>query len=312
MIMTTPFYSVVIPTFNRSSTIEPTLRSVQTQTFEDFECLIIDDGSSDVDQLEALVAGLNDERFRVIRRENGGGGAARNTGIDESAGSYIAFLDSDDLFLPEKLYLVHSYIIDTGASALYSYAYVDRGNGARWIRPDRGIAANESVATYLFIANQFIQTSTIVISTDLAKKIRFDPDLRKGQDLDFCLRADVQGVEFKMLERPMIVWTDVSEVGRTSRHAGADAPKAWLASHSNLMSPREILGYRATVLAYYQPKYLALSVIKDLLLAVLVAGVPIKVAMRHFLRFVLPKSTYRALVQRFLATSAKAKIDGSN
>ena len=88
-----PLVTVVIPVFNRAEAILPTLKSVQEQTFGDFECLVVDDGSEDGGQLKQLVGGLNDSRFRYIRRDNGGGGAARNTGIDEASGRLVALLD---------------------------------------------------------------------------------------------------------------------------------------------------------------------------------------------------------------------------
>lgn len=91
-------FSIVIPAYNRADTILPTLQSVQAQTFDDFECLIVDDGSKDGAALKQVVEGMNDPRFHYIHRENGGGGAARNTGIMAAKGDYIAFLDSDDFF----------------------------------------------------------------------------------------------------------------------------------------------------------------------------------------------------------------------
>lgn len=295
--MSSPYFTVVVPTYNRANTITGTLLSVQQQSFTDFECIIIDDGSDDADELERAVAQLNDKRFRVIQRPNGGGGAARNTGIEAAAGSYIAFLDSDDKFLRNKLEIVHARLGQEPGQAYYSYAHVDRGvAGKAWTRPDRPIGEKEAMADYLFVANQFVQTSTIVMPKETARSIMFDPALRKGQDLDFCVRADAAGIRFKMIEEPLIIWTDVSEVGRTSRQAGAAAPQAWLDSHASIMSPRAVVGYRATVLSYYQPKYKLPLVLYDIVKGVLSAGVPPKVAMRHLLRFCLPRRFYRSLV----------------
>jgi len=308
-----PFFSVIIPTFNRSDTIYKTLISVKEQTFADFECLIVDDGSSDVDQLKQVVRDLEDPRFRVIERENGGGGAARNTGIDESYGAYVAFLDSDDIFHADKLEAANASLRVDPCDALYSYASVDRGvPGRTWQRPDRPIHVGESMASYLFIANQFVQTSTIIIKTALARTVRFNPTLRKGQDLDFCLRLDAAGVHFRMIERSLVTWFDASEVGRTSRYAGVKAPTQWLAGHAHLMTRKEVLGYRATVLAYYQPKYKFMMVAKDLILGTLVAGVPLKVTVRQLLRFILPRHVYRQLVALALKGIGQRRREGSH
>lgn len=297
--MNDPYFTVVVPTYNRAQVIGDTLLSVKQQTFTDFECIIIDDGSDDADELDRAVEKLNDDRFRVIHQANGGGGAARNAGIEQAAGRHIAFLDSDDKFLPNKLSIFHARLEQetTTDCAYYSFAHVDRGvAGKTWIRPDRAIGDGEAMADYLFVANQFVQTSTIVMPTELARAVMFDPALRKGQDLDFCVRADAAGIRFKTIEEPLIIWIDISEVGRTSRQAGASAPQAWLDSHADIMSPRAVLGYRATVLSYYQPKYKLPIVLYDVVNGVISAGVPAKVAARHLLRFCLPRRLYRSLV----------------
>ena len=97
-----PPVTVVIPTFNRASVIGRAIRSVLGQTCQDWELIVVDDGSTD--GTEQAVRGLSDNRIKYIRHDrNGGGGAARNTGIRHAQGEYVAFLDSDDEWLPEKL-----------------------------------------------------------------------------------------------------------------------------------------------------------------------------------------------------------------
>jgi glycosyltransferase involved in cell wall biosynthesis len=94
--------SVVIPSYNRAHCILETLESVYSQTFRDFEVVIIDDGSTD--NTREVLAPFGD-RIRYIHQENRGLAGARNRGIAEARGEWIAFLDSDDLWLPEKLEL---------------------------------------------------------------------------------------------------------------------------------------------------------------------------------------------------------------
>src|SRR6266481_5515722 len=99
-----PLVSVIIPTFDRPKFLEAALRSVLRQTVTDFEVLVIDDGSA-TDVLPLLDA-LHDGRIRYFRHEsNRGEAAARNTGIINARGAYLAFLDDDDEWLPEKLRL---------------------------------------------------------------------------------------------------------------------------------------------------------------------------------------------------------------
>lgn len=99
-----PLVSVVIPTFNQPALLRQTLASVISQTFQDFEIVVINDGSTD-DTLEQLapLAAAHAGQLRIITQENRGIGAARNRGIDESGGKYVALLDHDDLWLPGKL-----------------------------------------------------------------------------------------------------------------------------------------------------------------------------------------------------------------
>ncbi|WP_264187718.1 glycosyltransferase family 2 protein [Salipiger thiooxidans] len=294
-------FSVVIPAFNRAATVLPTLKSVRDQTFADWECIVVDDGSADGEALKAAVEGMNDPRFRYVWRENGGGGAARNSGIEAATGDYIAFLDSDDFFLPDKLATFAGTMTDDPDIAWYAPTYVDRGVEKRWVRPDRAIGDREDVGEYLFVANQFIQTSTLVLKTETARRIPFDPALRKGQDLDLCVRLQAGGVRFRMLPEPLTVWVDASEANRTSRHRGWEAPTAWLEGARPMLTDKAFRGYRATVLAYYlagAKPFRALSYILD---GWVRAGVPLGICARQIARSFIPRSTYRRAVNTYVA-----------
>jgi glycosyltransferase involved in cell wall biosynthesis len=97
-----PFFSVVIPTFNRANKLKKTLESVLVQTFTDFEVLVMDDGSSD--DTQAVVESFQDARIRYEWAPNSGGPATpRNRGIDAAKADWVCFLDADDLWYPYKL-----------------------------------------------------------------------------------------------------------------------------------------------------------------------------------------------------------------
>ena len=97
-----PVVSVIIPTYNRAHLIGRAIRSVLDQTYQDWELIVVDDASTD--DIPGIVKGFTDGRVKYIRHdENKGAAAARNTGIQAARGAYIAFLDSDDEWLPEKL-----------------------------------------------------------------------------------------------------------------------------------------------------------------------------------------------------------------
>lgn len=96
--------SIVIPAYNAQSYIEQTISSILNQSFQDFEIIIIDDGSTD--STESSVKAINDHRIKYIKQKNSGGPAGpRNLGLKESKGEYVFIFDADDIMLPEKLYL---------------------------------------------------------------------------------------------------------------------------------------------------------------------------------------------------------------
>lgn len=298
----TPVVTVVIPVFNRANSVLPTLESVSNQTFTDWECVIVDDGSEDGEALRTVLRELDDPRFLYARQANGGGGSARNLGIDRAHGRYIAFLDSDDRFMPNKLERMLSNADSTARLVWYSPVLLDRGEDRYWTRPARSIRRGEPAAEYLFVANQLIQTSTLLMPTWLAKEVRFDPSLRKGQDLDFVVRLEaLGGASFEMISEPLTVWTDVTEANRTSRTPGHEAPQRWLEGARQLMSERAYHGYRATVLAYYMAQKRPVLALWHLLDGGVRARVRPTILARQIVRAYVPRKWYRRLVDTAVA-----------
>jgi len=106
--MITPFFSIIIPTYNRTSFIKKTIDSVLVQSFNDFEIIIVDDGSTD--NTKDIIDTINDKRINYFYKENGERGAARNYGIKKAKGKYITFLDSDDLLLSNHFEEANKFI----------------------------------------------------------------------------------------------------------------------------------------------------------------------------------------------------------
>src|SRR5688572_33266032 len=113
-----PFFSVIIPVYNRAAALASAIESVRAQTCQDFEIVVVDDGSTD--DPRAVVERIADPRIRFIRQENRGGGVARNTAIDHARGRFIAPLDSDDVFLLE--HLARMKMLLDGTANLVGYA----------------------------------------------------------------------------------------------------------------------------------------------------------------------------------------------
>lgn len=295
-----PFFSVIVPVYNRADLCMPSLRSVAEQEFTNFECIVVDDGSSDGDKLASNITALADSRFIYVRRTNGGGGAARNTGIERASGKYIAFLDSDDEFLPHKLAVTKSFIINNPSYVYYSYAFVRREEGGRtWTRPNRPIRSDETVAEYLFCKNEFIMTISLVLPANLAKTVKFDASLPRFQDVDFCLRLEWAGAKFKMIEQPLVMWNDFDVPGRTSKK-NSNVHATWLAMHGSKLSPKERNGYKAVFIAKELGSTAPLRTLGALCRGLFFGGVPIMVIARQFLRSFIPERFYRNLVDMYI------------
>jgi glycosyltransferase involved in cell wall biosynthesis len=209
-----PYFSVIIPVYNRASALDVAIRSVLAQSLQDFEIIVVDDGSQDDPQ--SVVRTIADPRIRFIRQDNQGGGAARNAGIDAARGRYIAPLDSDDLLLPHHLAAMQALLDGTVNTIGYARVRVDRGKGRVFLKPPRALAEGEHMATYLLCERGFVPTDTIVVERETAKRVRYDGNLRTAEDADFAIRLFLDGGKFKMAEEPGAVWKDVWDPGRTS------------------------------------------------------------------------------------------------
>lgn len=247
-----PCFSVVIPAYNRAAIIGRAIDSCLDQTFGDYEIIVVDDGSTD--DTEAVVGAYSDPRLSFIRQANAGGAAARNTGVAAARGRYIAFLDSDDAFLPGKLAAFHAAIEaaagETGADAVvwYSPLSFHRGEGNVMRKPDRAIRPDEPVGDYLFACDGLMQTSTLVIPKPLFDGVKFDPTLRNLQDLDLCLRLEAAGARFRMLPDEQVIWYDVAVSGRISYGIQAAQVSAWADSRRALMTDKARSGFLARYL----------------------------------------------------------------
>lgn len=299
--MKKPLFSIVVPAYRRDQSIVPSLQSVLAQTIDDWECIVVDDGSPNSAALMAEVEAMGDSRFRYIWRPNGGGGAARNTGVQNASGRYIAYLDSDDLFLPNKLEVVAAQLPEESARVcLFSYVLMRRGPDADWRRPDRPLRPGESITDYYFAENQHFNSTALVVPRALALDIPWDPTLRKMQDVDLLVRLAAHGTEFRMIEEVLCVWVDDTEDNRASRHPGYEAPLAWLQRNQSYMSERAYFGFRATLLAYFMAHRKPVTALYYLWQGWTRGRVPTSIIVRQFLRCYLPRRLYRQLVNRYV------------
>ncbi len=124
--MSNPFLSVIVPTYNIADYIQRCIDSITNQTFKDLEIIIVDDGSTDATGTLCDELAVNDSRIRVFHKENGGSSSARNLGIDNARGSYLAFVDSDDYIEPDMYELLVAGITADGTGDAHKIVQIGR------------------------------------------------------------------------------------------------------------------------------------------------------------------------------------------
>ncbi len=223
---TTPLFSVVIPIYNRAAVLGEALRSVLAQTEQDFEIVVVDDGSQD--DPSRVATEFADRRIVFDRQENRGGGAARNTGIDKARGRFVAFLDSDDRFFPHHLAAMRKLLENAPGTVGYARILVDRGERRTFLKPPRAIREGEDMASYLLCDRGFVPTSTIVVERAAAQAIRFHENLAAAEDTDFAIRLALAGYPFVMAEEPGVHWKDISDPNRLSAGRKSATMRPWI------------------------------------------------------------------------------------
>jgi glycosyltransferase involved in cell wall biosynthesis len=179
-----PVISVIIPAYNRSSTIARSVQSVLVQTFQDFEIIVIDDGSTDTTR--EVVQKIADKRIHLIcHHGNQGAAVARNTGMQAATGEYIAWLDSDDEWLPEKLdiQLQALNLSASNARACYTAYELFDGGQSRLYIPEH------TDYKKLFLRCDQAPGSSLLFERSILQEIGYlDTSLRRYEDWDWLLR----------------------------------------------------------------------------------------------------------------------------
>jgi glycosyltransferase involved in cell wall biosynthesis len=198
-----PFFSVIIPTFNRVNLCRAAVESVLHQEFRDFELIVVDDGSTD--GTPNVLAQYGD-RLRLLRQENKGQSVARNTAISAATGEYVAFLDSDDQWFPWTLATLQRAIEEGGKPAMIAGRSVPFwGQLPAFASIDRAFSMRHFDNALDFYARSeaiILETGTLVIRSDVLRSIGgFAPTRNNSEDIDLCLRLGT-APGFVRLESP--------------------------------------------------------------------------------------------------------------
>lgn len=228
-----PTVSVIIPTYNRAHLVGRAIQSVLNQTYQDFELIIVDDGSTD--NTEEIIKEFQeqDKRIKYIKHDkNKGGSTTRNTGIKAARGEYIAFQDSDDEWLPEKLKKQMEVFKNTSSKVgiIYTGFWRIKDNEKTYI-PQSWVKQKDGNIYFELLKGNFVTTQSIVTRKECFKKAgMFDEKLPRLQDWELVLRLS-KYYNFKCIDEPLLVSYYTSDSISANHKALIEALELILTKH---------------------------------------------------------------------------------
>jgi glycosyltransferase involved in cell wall biosynthesis len=248
-----PLVSVVIPTRNRPLLVKRAVQSALAQTLKELEVIVVIDGSDEVTPVE--LAKIDEQRLRVIELPVSQGAAdARNVGVSESAGEWIAFLDDDDEWLPQKLEVqLQAANRSNYAFPIVACCLIARTPKGEFIWPRRLPTPSEPLSEYLLARNSLfhgeglIQTSVLFTKKDLLQNVPFTSGLQKHQDWDWLLRVSTwDGVGIVFVPEPLVIWYAEEQRKSISGKNNWRYSLDWIQKNRNLVTPRAYAAFIMT------------------------------------------------------------------
>jgi glycosyltransferase involved in cell wall biosynthesis len=240
--------SVIIPTLRRPAMLERAVRSVLAQTHTDFEIVIVIDGPDEMTSPAAMEA--LDPRIRVVAlKANVGLAEARNVGIRHAVGRYIALLDDDDEWLPEKLFYQHAKAMEIGGEYVFiPCRFIERTLGVERIMPERLPSAAANFSEYIYCEQGYLQPSMFFMSRALCVDVPFTSGLRHVEDSDWLLRA-MRHPEIRIgaVDRPLSIYYNLNDGKRESEVTPWQNPLRWAVENHNLFTRRAFPFYIARI-----------------------------------------------------------------
>jgi len=194
---TRPFFTIVIPAWNRASMLPDTISSIQAQTFEDWECIVVDDGSTDNTAEVIRELEKNDQRIRYIYQENAERSAARNKGAANSRGLYLLFLDSDDSYAPNHLQGLHAFLEDLKRPVALTFTNLMYDTDQGLVKPD--VPEMKAGMEFTYLLRYPITPSRVCIHREIFSHFQFDPEIVIVEDqvLWICIASQFPVYQLK-------------------------------------------------------------------------------------------------------------------
>lgn len=193
--------SVVIPTYNRKNSLVSCINSVLNQTYKNLEVIVVDDASTD--ETYKLFNSIKESRVFFYRYESNQGACyARNYGAKKAKGSYIAFQDSDDQWLPEKIEKQINYLKKNNADFVYcGMSRIEPE--ASFYYPTIDLDVNKDIVEQLLIDNM-ISTQTMLMKRKVIETVQFDTSFKRFQDWDFALQVALHKFKIVYLKEALV------------------------------------------------------------------------------------------------------------
>lgn len=251
-----PIVSTVIPTHNRPQLVKRAVHSALTQTLKDIEVIVVIDGPDETTHM--ALADINDPRLRVIELPaSKGGSGARNAGVTEAKGEWIAFLDDDDEWLPQKLELqIELALHSQYAFPIIACYLIARTPKGEFIWPRRQPTSLEPLSEYLMARNTLfqgeglLQSSTLVTRKDLLLTVPFRSSLQRHQEWDWLLQVDVlEGVKIEFVPEPLAIWYIEENRKSICSQNNWQYSLAWIQESRHLVTPRAYAAFVMTVVS---------------------------------------------------------------
>jgi len=223
--------SVIIPTYNRAHLVSRAIQSVLNQTYQDFEIIVVNDDSTD--NTEETVKSFDDKRIRYVQhKKNRGGAATRNTGIKAARGEYIAFQDSDDEWLSEKLERQMEVFKNASPEIGVIYTGLWRIKGDKKIYiPSSKITKKEGNIYKALLERNFVALPTVIAKKSCFRKTgMFDEQLASRHDWELWIRISKYYC-FKYIDEPLVISYFTPDSISANREALIKARKLILEKH---------------------------------------------------------------------------------
>ncbi|MDT2348128.1 glycosyltransferase family 2 protein [Enterococcus faecium] len=239
--------SCVITTVNREKKLIRAISSCINQVYTNIEIIVVIDGENP-DLATSLRTHFEKIKCPLQIIETGdrvGGNEARNIGISKSNGYFVALLDDDDEWLPNKIEEQVKMFNDNKDCVVFCSVYRIDSDVKKKILPRKSYKSTMTITKFLFDTTKlglragFIQTSTLFSTKEIFSKINFDPELKKHQDWDWCIKVASNGINFVHINKPLVYYHNEHTKNRVGRDKDYIASFKWLNSVKNYLTKRE-------------------------------------------------------------------------